>query len=133
MAGAGSMPFGTGPFGTAYITPSTPATTYRVSSRRFDAYGSLVQRSNGDAEAMNDTIQRAVILIARDVADPEIIGADFASRREADIRKALEPLTETERVLEILSIRVEEDGHSRTGTHIEIRDLIDGQRHEWTL
>ena len=127
------MPFGVGPFGSVYITPSTPTTTYRVASRKFDANGRLVQRSNGDAEGMNNTIQRALILMAIGAPAPDIIGPDFAAQREADIRRALEPLTDAERVLEIVSIEVRDDGASQTATHVAIRDLIDGKVHEYTL
>lgn len=133
MAGFGAMPFGVGPFGSVYTTPSQPSTTYRVASRKFDGNGRLVQRSNGDAEGMNNTIQRAVILMAIRAPAPDIIGADFASQREADIRKALEILTDTEKVLEIESISVSDDGHSSTQTHVALRDLIDGKVYEYTL
>lgn len=131
MSGFGEMPFGSGPFGSVYTTPSATEQTQIVASRYIDGNGRFKQLEDGlgGFVGMNNTIQRAMILMALNVKRVDKIGADYASTTEADIRRALEVLTDQEKVLEIEEIEAVDNGTSQTGTRVVLRDLIDGLVH----
>lgn len=92
------MTLGTGPYG-AGTPPSDeeaePRTTL-VSSRKIDfRTGRYVLDRDGNFEEMPDLHQRVGLLIAYGVKEPDRIGPSFTAELEAQIRRALRPLTET--------------------------------------
>ena len=102
---------------------SIPTSRYITGNGQFKQ----VADGSGSFKGMNDTMQRALILVALNVPRVDKITADFASSQDADIRRALVPLTDNEKVLEIQEIEVIDNGTSLTATRMVLKDLIDGQ------
>lgn len=92
------MAFGTGPYG-AGTPPSSEEVERRTtlaSSRKIDfRTGRYVLDADGNFDEMPDLHQRVGLLIAYGVKEPDRIGPSFAAELEAQIRKALRPLTDT--------------------------------------
>lgn len=125
----GASPYGTGPYGQPF-SPDTPQGKDSIPSSRYITGNGEFRRAEdgtGTFEGMNDTMQRALILMALNVPRVDKITADFASAQDAAIRRALVPLTDTEKVLEIVEIEVIDNGTAQTATRVVLRDLIDGQ------
>jgi YD repeat-containing protein len=109
------MAFGLGPYGIATIgiagtspPPSTPTTL--VSSKQIDGRTNrYVYDSNGNPVGMPDLQQRVQLLIDYGVTMPALIGSDFESATEAQIRNALKPLTDRPADAVIQSIEVSSD------------------------
>jgi hypothetical protein len=93
------MAFGLGPYGLKpFGIPPTAVTTYTIpeinSSREIDNKGRyVINEDTGEFEAMDDTHQRMVLLLAHNFVMPKIVGPDFQSTVNADVRKALRALT----------------------------------------
>lgn len=91
------MSFGQGPFGFGFgysppaFTDEPPITL--VSSQKIDLVtGTASFDADGNEIGMDDTGQR-IVLLARTVEEPGIIGPDFVATIEDNIRKALLPVT----------------------------------------
>jgi hypothetical protein len=93
MAGFGTGPYGLGPFGQAYLTPTQTTRASLSSSRAIDTYGHYVVADDGGFEPMDDTAQRVILLINFNVKPPQIITPKTMAAQEQAIRAALRPLT----------------------------------------
>ena len=127
--GAGTMAFGTGPYGLANVDAPSTLAGQLTSSRYLQADGTAKQTSDGTGAfvGMNDSFQRAVILIAYGVDMPDFIDAAFPSRVRADVTRALAPLTEGQSpALELVDVVAIDNGGSFTATQVKVRDLING-------
>lgn len=93
--GFGLGPFGVSPFGTLPLTLSEEPPIVVNSSRNIDGKTKrYTLDSDGNYEGMDDVSQRVLLLSSYALEDEStLIGTDFASRRDASIRKALETLT----------------------------------------
>ncbi len=128
MSGFGSMPFGSGPYASLYSEPQVPLRAQLVASRKLDAFGRPVVLTDGTSgfEGMNNTMQRALILLALSEEETDRIGVDFATTKETEVRTALKPLVD-EGVLEIRAIEAIDNGGASTFTRVELRDLVSGK------
>lgn len=129
----GSSPFGTGPYGYPFTPGAAPEPGSIPSSRYIDANGRFVQKTDGTGsyKPQNATIHRAQNLLALNIQRVDKIGADFAATVDSDVRRALTRLVDEEKVLEIIEIVPIDNGTSLTATRIVLKDLIDGQVHEF--
>jgi hypothetical protein len=126
----GVVMFGTTPY--ALPNPSTPSEERGqvTSSRKIDIRRRFVQTNSGkgDFEGMTDVQQRVLILLARNVVEPDRIGIGFEQELRLQIENALAPLTRGPRaVAEVLDLRVEDFGGSYTKRTLRYRDLTNGQ------
>jgi hypothetical protein len=127
VSGFGTAPYGIGPFGTVYTTPSTTDRGTIPESQMVDVNGLYAFKADGSFEGANNSSQRVLVLLATRATQPMKIGADFVADNESRIRSALTPLTSgTAPAIDLQAIEVTDDGRSGTKTRVVFADLLDG-------
>lgn len=129
MSGAGSMVFGSGPYGLADIDAASDTRGQLTSSRYLQADGTAKQTTDGTGAfvGMNDSFHRAIVMLAYGVELPTTINASFPAIMRVDVTAALAPLTDGDSpVLELVEVLVEENGRSLGAVSVSVRDLVNG-------
>lgn len=110
--GYGRKPWGYGGYGSPLTTP-TPATESSLSSsRRFDGLtGRYVANDEGGFEAMDDTAQRVILLVAFAVKTGSFLTDRDLAAQVAEVRKALTVMTNgPEPAIRLLGVTAEQSG-----------------------
>lgn len=121
------MAFGTGPYGPG-TPPASPYSPSLVSSRKIDfKLGRYVITAEGNFDGMPDVHQRAVLLLAFGVREPDLMGPSFEAALHASIREALRPLTDSKPPAAVIR-RIEVS--TSAGTSYRLIEFTDGSRIE---
>jgi hypothetical protein len=124
----GISPLGTSPVGAADEDPSDPPRKTLVTARSINADDmTYVSNDYGGFKAMPGSAQAVLLALAR-VVEPPIIDIRFEATMDARIRAELAFLTKRpEPTIEIVEIKVSNDGRSGTTKKVVFRDLKSGR------
>lgn len=140
MAGFGTAPAGTSPFGigtptTATVPPDGPVGSRYINPTTGDYE---VDSTTGQFKQMPGVRQRVLlaVLTRRDSSGipgfgtrmPARMGDDFEAACDAEIRSALRQMVEIEKVIRIDGIKVERGAAGRARITISYTDLVNGTR-----
>ncbi len=121
----GTGPFGLGPMGQPYLTPTQTTRASLSSSRSIDTYGRYVIADDGGIDPMDDTAQRVILAVAFKVKPPDIITPGTLIAQEQAIRDALKPLTSgKEPAINKVKIVVGDGGGGKLFESITYYDLV---------
>lgn len=124
----GIFPLGTSPVGAGDETPAEPPRKTLVTARKIDAATMrYVANDDGGFEAMPASAQRVLLALAS-VVEPPIIDVRFEATMDARIRQQLSFLTNgREPAIELVEIKVSNDGRHGTTKRVTFRDLKSGK------
>ena len=126
--GYGKKPWGFGGYGSP-LTPATPATPSSLSSsRKFDGKtGRYIVNDEGGFEAMDDTAQRVILLVAFAAkSGPFLTDRDLAAQ-VAEVRSALSVMTiGPEPAITLLGVSCEASGPTSSRLTVRYRNNLTG-------
>ena len=123
------MPYATGPYSLFTSLPA-PARGSLSSSRKIDfAKRDYVIDDDGGFEAMDDTVQRVVLLVAFAVSNEKFVTEKVKNAEKDRITKALSILTDgSEPVIRLINVSVTDSATGRIQRKVEFHNLKTGTK-----